>query len=84
MIFLETAISYLKGVGPQRAKLNEELSVFSLGDLIKHYPFRYIDRLKHHSISQVADQENPVQLKGRIISIKELGQPRKKRLCGFV
>ena len=81
MIFLETAISYLKGVGPQRAKLlNEELSVFSFGDLIKHYPFRYIDRLKYHSINEVADQENPVQLKGKIINIKELGQPRKKRL----
>ena len=40
--FFETKIEFLKGVGPQRADvLKKELQIFTYGDLIQHYPFRY-------------------------------------------
>ena len=45
MHILETPIDYLKGVGPKRADLlKKELRIFTYGDLLEHYPFRYIDK----------------------------------------
>ena len=41
---LEQDIKYLKGVGPARAKiLGEELKVYTVRDLLFHFPRRYID-----------------------------------------
>jgi ATP-dependent DNA helicase RecG len=40
--WLDTGIEYLKGVGPQRAEaLKKELGIFTLGDLLSHYPVSY-------------------------------------------
>ncbi len=78
---LSTPIEYLKGVGPKRgAVLRKELGVFNFGDLLYYFPFRYIDRSKFQSVSQVPDYEGAVQLKGRIVSVKEIGSGRGKRL----
>lgn len=42
---LQSEIKYLKGVGPKRAELLEhELGIRTVGDLIRLYPFRYVDR----------------------------------------
>ena len=42
---LDTAIQYLPGVGPKRAELLlSELGIGTVGDLVRTYPFRYIDR----------------------------------------
>jgi ATP-dependent DNA helicase RecG len=79
--FFTTSIEFLKGVGPQRAALlNKELNIFSFGDLIQHYPFRYEDRTKFYAISTIHDEMPFVQVKG-IIKKKELiGVGFKKRL----
>lgn len=79
--FFDTSIEYLKGVGPQRAAmLNKELKIFSFGDLIQHYPFRYEDRTKFYLIKELSDEMSFVQIKVTI-SRKELqGTGFKKRL----
>ena len=42
-----TKIEFIKGVGPIKASLlNKELSLFTYGDLIQYYPYRYEDRSK--------------------------------------
>jgi ATP-dependent DNA helicase RecG len=79
--FFETSIEYLKGVGPQRAALlQKELALFTYGDLIQHYPFRYEDRTKFHPISSITAELAFVQIKGRITRMDTLGEGRKKRL----
>ncbi|MCB9336372.1 MAG: ATP-dependent DNA helicase RecG [Flavobacteriales bacterium] len=78
---LDTPIEYLKGVGPSRAKLlNEELSIYTFNDLLTHFPFRYIDRSKFYTISQINTDSITTQLKGVISHIEEIGKPRQKRL----
>ena len=38
---LQTDIKYVKGVGPLRAKLlGEELNIFTLRDLLYHFPYK--------------------------------------------
>ena len=42
---LDTEVQYLPGVGPKRASLlRTELEVETVGDLLRTYPFRYIDQ----------------------------------------
>ncbi len=47
----QTPIQYLKGVGPTRAKLFEKLDIFTLGDLLCHYPRKYVDYTQPYSIA---------------------------------
>lgn len=36
-------ITEIKGVGQRRAKLYEKLGIYTVGDLLEHYPRGYID-----------------------------------------
>ncbi|MEY4876579.1 MAG: hypothetical protein RL708_1728 [Bacteroidota bacterium] len=77
---LQQPIEYLKGVGPARAELlKKELNIFSFGDLLQHYPFRYIDRTKFTTINEIDSDEKYYQLKGIITSVKTIGDNRQKR-----
>ncbi len=79
--FFDTRIEFLQGVGPNKAELlNKELKIFTFGDLIQHYPFRYEDRTKFHQIREVNQSMTYIQLKGKILRIEMIGQERKKRL----
>ena len=79
--FFETKIEYLKGVGPQKATLlNKELAIFTYGDLIQHYPFRYEDKTKIYKITDLQHDSPYVQIKGRIISSRLEGVARRQRL----
>jgi ATP-dependent DNA helicase RecG len=83
--FFTTSIEFLKGVGPQRAALlNKELSIFTFGDLIQHYPFRYEDRTKFYTIREVHDEMQYVQIKGFIKKKEIIGVGFKKRLVAHM
>lgn len=79
--FLSKHIEYLKGVGPKRAELlSSELNIHTYEDLLNHIPFRYIDRSKFQHIRDLVSFDYPVQLKGKLIAIKESGVGRKRKL----
>ena len=51
---LDNDIKFVAGVGEARAKLLErELGIRTLGDMLSHYPFRYIDRTKIYTIDSI-------------------------------
>jgi ATP-dependent DNA helicase RecG len=52
-ILLNTAVKYLKGVGPERAALLEERGIFTVGDLLSYLPFRYEDRTRFTPIAEM-------------------------------
>jgi ATP-dependent DNA helicase RecG len=82
--FFDTPIEFLKGVGPQRAVLlNKELNIFTFGDLIQHYPFRYEDRTKFFLTSEMEEEMPYVQLKGKIRKKELVGAGHKKRLVAY-
>ena len=81
--FFDTSIEFLKGVGPQRAALlQKELEIFTFGDLLQHYPFRYEDRTKFYSIKEVTEEMPYVQMVGKITRMEIVGGGFKKRLVG--
>ncbi|HSI78954.1 MAG TPA: ATP-dependent DNA helicase RecG [Lunatimonas sp.] len=82
--YFDTKIEYLKGVGPQKAELlNKELQIFTFGELISHYPFRYEDRTTFYKINQLNADLQHVQVIGQIVSVETLGDGRRKRLVAY-
>lgn len=80
---LITPIEYLKGVGPQKADvLKKELLLFTIGDLLQYYPFRYIDRTQFHKVRQVHADLIGAQILGRLVSLQEVGERKGRRLVG--
>ena len=79
----QTPIEYVKGIGPYRGDLlKKELGIFTAGDLLKHYPFRYIDRTEFHKVNEINPQWPSVQVVGRLIRLSEVGVKRARRLVG--
>ncbi|MFN4086754.1 MAG: ATP-dependent DNA helicase RecG [Spirosomataceae bacterium] len=79
----ETPIEFLKGVGPQKAQLlQQELQIFTFGDLLSHFPFRHEDRTAFHRIRELSDAGAYVQVKGRLRSLFRVGEGKKERLQG--
>ena len=84
MDILQTDIKFLKGVGPMRAKwLGDELQIFTLRDLLYHFPYKYIDRSVVHRVADLMDGMPYVQLKGQIVAKNVEGTGRKERLTAL-
>ena len=66
-LYLDTSISYLKGVGPARAEAFRRLGVITAGDLLYHIPHRYEDA---STVSAIASLEPGMHgtVIGRVIS----------------
>lgn len=78
---LQSKIEFLKGVGPERAKLlQSELGIYTWSDLVYKFPFRYIDKTKQHNIKDISVDGEQVLLKGAIIEKKLIKGKRAKRL----
>ena len=78
---LDTPIEFIKGVGPSRADvLKKDLGLFTFRDMLSHYPFRYIDRTKYFKINQLNPDAQYIQIIGRVISKKLIGEKRTKRI----
>jgi ATP-dependent DNA helicase RecG len=78
---LHTSITYLKGVGPNRADLlKTELGIHTYSDLINFFPFRYIDRTQFVKIKQLQQNTAEIQIIGKITSLKTVQQKRGSRL----
>jgi ATP-dependent DNA helicase RecG len=78
---LETSIEYVKGIGPDRAKLIKSvLGLSTVDDLLNFYPIRYLDKSKVFKISQLEESSIEIQLKGRITQVQEVQTGKTKRL----
>lgn len=85
MSFFDTPIEYLKGIGPTKADvINKELGIFTFGDFIRHYPFRYIDKTQFYSIADVNIELPYIQFRAKVTSKQVIGERRGKRLVATV
>lgn len=85
--FLNNSVKFVPGVGEARAKLLEkELGIITIGDLLRHYPFRYIDRTRIYRIAEVNESMDSslVQIRARVTGVGYAGTGRKQRFSAFV
>ncbi|MDD3033999.1 MAG: ATP-dependent DNA helicase RecG [Bacteroidales bacterium] len=79
---LDSDIKFLPGIGPKRAELlASELNIRTFRDMLYFFPFRYLDRTRIYSISEIDPEMSHIQLRGKIVRINLSGDKgRKKRL----
>ena len=80
----EMDIQYLPGVGPKRAELlRKELGASTVGELLRIYPFRYIDKSGFVYIADARPDMAYIQLRARVMRI-ELHEKPSKRLSVWI
>ena len=81
MLFIDTPIEFLKGVGPTRAAmLQRELDIYTYGDLLEYFPYRYVDRSQRSTIRDINIDDPYVVLRGTIHDMHTIGEGRSMRL----
>lgn len=71
---LDMDIQFLPGVGPKRAALlKKELAVGTIGELLRLYPFRYIDKSSYVRICDIRPDMAYVQIRARVVRVELFG-----------
>ncbi len=77
----QTPIEYLKGVGLSRAViLKKELKIFNFEDLLRHFPYKYIDRTRFYKIKDIQPDLPYVQVIARLTHVEIIGEKHTRRL----
>ena len=76
MARLSDPVTILKGVGPSKAKLFANLNIFTLGDLICHFPRGYEDRTKLVPIAKL-EVDQPACFKAVVMNTPRTAHIRK-------
>lgn len=63
---IQDSVGTLKSVGPKRAEALQQLGVYTIEDLLLHFPFRYQD-VQTRDLHEILDQEK-VSLKGVVLT----------------
>ena len=79
---LDMDIQFLPGVGPKRAALlKKELAVGTISELLRLYPFRYIDRSSFVRIAEARPDMAYIQIRARVLRVDII---EKKRLSVWI
>ena len=71
---LNMEIQFLPGVGPKRASLlQKELNISTLEDLLRLYPFRYIDKSSFTRICDARPDMAYIQIRARVLRVDLFG-----------
>ena len=74
-------ITYCKNVGAKRADiLRSELGVRTAMDMLRQYPYKYIDRSRFYRIAELDDEDTYVQIIGEVTEWHTIGIGRAQRL----
>ncbi len=77
---LDRDIKYLPGIGEKRAALlDKELGIRTFRDMLYTFPYRYIDRSRVYSISEIDSSMAYIQIRGRIIRTSTAGSGKSAR-----
>jgi len=72
-------IESLKGVGSKKQSYLHKLNIYTIKDLLNHYPIRYINKAKICSVKNAANEEN-ITIKGKVISIINRENSKRKSI----
>ncbi len=61
-------LSKVKGIGPKTEPLLNKIGIFTIDDLVTHYPFRY-DVLRRSNLKNVTNPEEKIVIDGKVDSV---------------
>ena len=84
MDFSMQDIKFLPGVGPKKAALlATELGISSAEDVLRHYPYKYVDRSRFYYLHELTVNMPFIQVKGQIVKFEKIGEGRNQRLSAI-
>ncbi len=60
--------------------LKKELSIYTFGDLLEHFPIRHIDKTKINRIADIHPDTEYIQVVGKLLFFETVGENRAKRM----
>ncbi len=82
--FFDTPLSQFPNFLAARASmLGKEVGIFTYGDLLGYFPFRYEDRTTFYDIAELTEENQFIQVKGKITSIGFAGEGTKRRMTAI-
>ena len=83
--FFDTDLAKLRGMTPAKLTLLQtELGMFTYGDLIQYFPFRYEDRTVVHPIATITEEMDHAQFIGRIRFKEKIGTGHRQRIVAQI
>ena len=80
----QTDIKFLSGVGPKKADLlSKELGINNIEDLLRHYPYKYVDRSRFYYLHEISENMPFIQVKGMIVRFEKAGEGHNQRLTAI-
>lgn len=77
-------IKFLPGVGPRKADLfDKELGIKNAEDLLRHYPYKYVDRSRFYYLHEISADMPFIQVKGQILRFEKVGEGHNQRLSAI-
>jgi len=77
-------IKFLPGVGPKKADLfDKELGIRTAEDLLRHYPYKYVDRSRFYYLYEISEEMPFIQVKGQILRFEKVGEGHNQRLTAI-
>jgi ATP-dependent DNA helicase RecG len=77
-------IKFLAGVGPKKAELlRTELGLSTPEDLLRYYPYKYVDRSRFYYLHEISADTAYIQVKGQIVKFEKVGEGRNQRLTAI-
>ncbi len=77
-------IKFLPGVGPRKADIfDKELGIKSAEDLLRHYPYKYVDRSRFYFLHEITAEMPFIQVKGQILRFEKVGEGHNLRLTAI-
>ncbi len=67
ILTFSSPVQFAKGIGPKRAEILAKAGIFTVEDLVRHYPRRYLDRSKLVKIRDLRPKEK-VTVAGEVLS----------------
>lgn len=83
---LDQDIKFIPGVGSSRSALfDKEIGVRTYGDLLEHYPYKYVDRSRIYTVREINGEMPFVQIKGRFVGFDtyEMGVRKTRVVAHF-
>ncbi len=78
---LSSPIEFITGLATAKCELlKKNFQIFTVYDLLHHYPFRYIDKSKVYQVEEVDENLQYIQLYGTISQFQMIGEGAKRRL----
>jgi ATP-dependent DNA helicase RecG len=72
-------------VGPLRADLlKKELGIFTFGQLLEHFPYRYVDKTTIRTVADILPGSEAILLSGVLTDIEVSGEKRTRRMTALL